>query len=234
MPTGSGPITIERQGSFFVDGREVVAGGKYDGTASVFPPGAGQKYWIDQMYIQYQVPVNARTLPMVLVHGGGGDAFECMRMGLAAGARSSKVKAIVSYAPSFVFPRGEVPPPVPLFKGTQAHGAALSTEEFAKLAKLPLQVVFGDNIPRQPIADLPADSRRVSVDSSRLFVGALNNRGGRASLLLLPEVGLHGNAHFMYSDLNNLQVADQLYVFLAKHGLDARSASSLPKSKKDE
>ena len=85
MPTGSGPITIERQGSFFVDGREVVAGGKYDGTASVFPPGAGQKYWIDQMYIQYQVPVNARTLPMVLVLGGGGDAFECRRMGLAVG-----------------------------------------------------------------------------------------------------------------------------------------------------
>ncbi len=26
----------------------------------------------------------------------------------------------------------------------------------------------------------------------------------------LPDVGLFGNSHFMFSDLNNVQVADQL------------------------
>jgi len=68
----SGPITIERQGSFYVGGRQVTAAGTYDKT-SALPSSAGQTFWIDQMYVQYQVPVNARKLPLVLVHGGGGS-----------------------------------------------------------------------------------------------------------------------------------------------------------------
>ena len=68
----SGPITIERQGSFFVGGRTVQAAGTFDPTASPNPPTAGQSYWVDQMYVQYQIPVNARKLPLVLVHGGSG------------------------------------------------------------------------------------------------------------------------------------------------------------------
>ncbi len=72
-PLGSsGPIAIERQGSFYVGGRQVTAAGSFD-TASALPPTAGQTYWIDQMYVQYQVPVNPRKLPLVLVHGGGGS-----------------------------------------------------------------------------------------------------------------------------------------------------------------
>jgi hypothetical protein len=30
------------------------------------PLNAGQTYQIDQMYVQYQIPVNARKLPLVL------------------------------------------------------------------------------------------------------------------------------------------------------------------------
>ena len=47
-------------------------------------------------------------------------------------------------------------------------------------------------------------------------------RGGKASLLLLPDAGLRGNSHFMFQDLNNVQVADQLSAFLVKYGLHAR------------
>src|SRR5687768_2828001 len=75
MPTStssSGPITIERQGSFFVGGRTVQAAGTFDATAAPNPPTAGQSYWVDQMYVQYQIPVNARKLPLILVHGGSG------------------------------------------------------------------------------------------------------------------------------------------------------------------
>jgi hypothetical protein len=36
---------------------------------------------------------------------------------------------------------------------------------------------------------------------------------------MLPEAGLRGNSHFMFSDLNNEQVADQLVLFLDMHGL---------------
>lgn len=50
--SNDGPVTVAQQGSFFVGGRELTAPGNYDptqGTASTDP---GQKFWIDQMYVQ--------------------------------------------------------------------------------------------------------------------------------------------------------------------------------------
>jgi len=56
-----------------------------------------------------------------------------------------------------------------------------------------------------------------------MFVNALNKRGSdNASVLHLPDVGLYGNSHFMFSDLNNVQVADQLSAFLSAKRLDIR------------
>ncbi len=43
-----------------------------------------------------------------------------------------------------------------------------------------------------------------------------------ASSLLLPDAGLYGKSHFMFSDLNNVAVADQLSLFLRAKGLDIR------------
>jgi pimeloyl-ACP methyl ester carboxylesterase len=347
--SSNGPITIERQGSFYVGGRQVKAAGTYDAVSTAAPGNAGQTYWIDQMYVQYQIPPNARKLPLVLVHGGSGtgsvwestpdgregfqtlflrrghavyivdaprggrsglpsfngdfgklddaqqiipprsarpgqehawsrwrlgpeypqtfavqafpmDAVEPFlkairpitsddagvisralvalleRIGPAvvvthsngglwgwlAGARSPKVMGIVSYEPNFVFPQGETMPAGPARSSNQPAGTAVTAEEFANLVKIPIQVVFGDNIPTQPVRDQPADGRRLQVQDAPLFIDALNRRGGRASLLLLPDAGLRGNSHFAYSDLNNVQVADQLSAFLARHGLDAR------------
>ena len=37
----------------------------------------------------------------------------------------------------------------------------------------------------------------------------------------LPEIGMTGNMHFAFSDLNNLQIADQMSAFLAQKGLDS-------------
>jgi hypothetical protein len=55
-----------------------------------------------------------------------------------------------------------------------------------------------------------------------MFVDALNKQGGNASVLHLPDVGLYGNSHFMFSDLNNVAVVEQLSLFLQSKGLDAR------------
>ena len=51
---------------------------------------------------------------------------------------------------------------------------------------------------------------------------ALNRHGGDASVLHLPDVGLHGNTHFSFADRNNLQVADLLSQWLHQKGLDRR------------
>lgn len=79
-----------------------------------------------------------------------------------------------------------------------------------------------NDIPKQPIPDLVADGRRAQVVTSILFVEALHKQGGQASVLHLPDAGLYGNSHFMFSDLNNVQVADQLSKFLSAKGLDSR------------
>jgi hypothetical protein len=115
-----------------------------------------------------------------------------------------------------------VPPPIPLYRGTQASGTAVTAAEFARLREIPIQVVYGDNIPRYRVAELPADGRRVQVLASRMFVDALNKQGGNAAVLHLPEVGLRGNSHFMFSDLNNVAVADQLSRFLNEKGVGGR------------
>ena len=346
--SNEGPITIAQQGSFFVGGRMLKAPGTYDPTLSPAGSDGGQNFWIDQMYVQYQIPQNARKYPLILVHGGSGtgrvwettpdgrEGFQTLMLrrgfpvyivdfprrgrasfpsfngpfgtlagepvvanrtgqagvqyawsrwrlgpkypdvfpvqqfpmkavdqfmqhlvptisdnaeiisgalitlldkigpailvthsqsglfGWIAGSRSPHVKGIVAYEPGFVFKQGEVPPAIPLFKGSQASGTPVTPTEFAKLAQVPLQVVYGDNIPKQPIPDLVADGRRAQVVTSKLFVDALNKQGGQASVLHLPDAGLFGNSHFMFSDLNNVQVADQLSKFLNAKVLDIR------------
>lgn len=154
---------------------------------------------------------------VVVTHSNGG------LWGWLTAARSPNVRAVIGYEPGFVVPRGEAPPPQqPGSRSLQAASTPISPQEFSNLAKIPIQVVFGDNIPKLPVPDQPADGRRLQVQDSVHFIEALNQRGGRASVLHLPAVGLRGNSHFMFSDLNNVQVADQLSVFLAKFGLDAR------------
>src|SRR3954471_6508374 len=347
-PQSEKTISIAEQGSFFVAGRKVQAPGTYDPTKSPAGTDEGQTFWIDQMYVQYQIPVNARKYPLILVHGGSGtgrvwettpdgrEGYQTLMLrrgypvyivdfprrgragypsfngpfgslagkpivenktgqagvqyawsrwrlgpkypevfpvqqfpmkavdqfmqhlvptvsddaeiissalvalvdkigpaiivthsqsglfGWLAGARSPKVKGIVAYEPGFVFPQGAVPPVVPLFKGSQPSGTPVTAAEFARLAQIPIQVVYGDNIPKQPIPDLVADGRRAQVVTSPMFVDALNSQGGRGRVLHLPDVGVYGNSHFMFSDLNNVAVADQLSLFLQKHQLDIR------------
>jgi hypothetical protein len=48
----------------------------------------------------------------------------------------------------------------------------------------------------------------------KLFVAAINRHGGNATILSLPSVGLHGNTHFAFSDLNNLDVAQLMHKYL--------------------
>jgi len=36
----------------------------------------------------------------------------------------------------------------------------------------------------------------------------------------LPEIGIRGNTHFPFSDLNNLEIADLMSTFLEKKGLN--------------
>lgn len=58
---------------------------------------------------------------------------------------------------------------------------------------------------------------RGTVSSSR---DTVNRHGGDVAVVHLPEVGIRGNTHFPMSDMNNLQIADQMLKFLSEKKLD--------------
>jgi pimeloyl-ACP methyl ester carboxylesterase len=348
-----GPLVIKQQGSFFAGGTKMTAPGTFDPTKDLFSS-PGDTYWDDALYAQYQIPPDARSLPLVLVHGGGqtGKSWETtpdgrdgyqtiflrrgfsvyivddprrgragfpsftgtlgalgttqvipdltlrygesaswlhFRLGptpgtyfpnsqfpragldqylkqaipqfgddqqtivngliallerigpailvghsqtgpivLLAATQSSKVKAVIAYESiGFWFPAGAVPTPPPLWNGTQFTASAnilaampIAPADFQKLTKIPIQIIYGDNIPTTPVPVYGFDEWRVLTTVGREFVAAVNARGGNASYLSLPEAGLFGNTHFAFSDLNNVRVADLLSEFLHARGLD--------------
>jgi Alpha/beta hydrolase family len=328
------PLVIEQQGSFAAGGTMISNPGTFD---PLKPAPAGQTFRGDHAYVFYQVPVNARRLPLVLWHGAGqfsktwettpdgregyqtiflrrrfavytidqprrGNAgrstvqatiaptpdeqfwFGLFRIGVwpnyfpgvqfsrdpealnqyfrsmtpntgpfdmqvvstavsalfdrigpailvthsqsggpgwLTAIKNQNVRAIVAYEPgsNFMFPEGEVPAPMPSSAGT-LEGVGVPLSEFMRLTKIPIVVYFGDNIPEQPTASPGEDNWRVRLAMARLWRDAVNRHGGDVTLVHLPETGIRGNTHFPFSDLNNLEVADQMSAFLQKKGLD--------------
>lgn len=135
--------------------------------------------------------------------------------------RSPNVRGIVAYEPgsNFLFPEGETPPPMPSSNGAlSAVGVPIA--QFLKLTKIPIVIYYGDFIPEAPTAHRGQDTWRVRLAMARLWRDAVNRHGGDVTLVHLPEIGVRGNTHFPFSDLNNLQIADLMSDFLRKKGLD--------------
>ena len=63
------PLLIQKQGSFAAGGKVTTAPGTFDPRKPLEP--AGQTYHGDHAYGFYQTPVNARRLPIVMLHGAG-------------------------------------------------------------------------------------------------------------------------------------------------------------------
>jgi len=154
--------------------------------------------------------------PGILVtHSQGGGP------GWLAAIKNQNVRAVVAYEPGsgFLFPGGEVPSPMPSSAGPlEASSVALS--DFIKLTKVPIVIYYGDNIPTEPSENSSQDNWRVRFAMARLWADAVNRHGGDATVVHLPEIGVHGNTHFPFSDLNNVEIANLLSKFLKEKGLD--------------
>jgi hypothetical protein len=330
------PLAIQSQGSFAVGGTVLANPGKFD---PYHPTAQGQTFHGDHAYVFYQVPVNARKLPLVLWHGAGqfskswettpdgregyqtiflrrgygvyvidqprrGDAgrstvaativpnpdeqvwFDTFRIGVwpayfpgvqfardpealnqffrsmtpntgpfdmavvsdavsaafdrigpailvthsqsggpgwLTAIKNKNVRAIVSYEPGsgFIFPEGEVPAAMPSAAGP-LEGSGVPLRDFLQLTKIPIVIYFGDNIPEQPTASPGEDNWRVRLAMARLWRDAVNRRGGDVTLVHLPAIGIRGNTHFAFSDLNNVQIADLMSKFLDQKMLGKR------------
>jgi len=152
---------------------------------------------------------------ILFTHSQGGGP------GWLTAIKNPNVKAIVAFEPGsgFIFPQGELPPAMPSAAGTLSP-EAVPPSDFQKLTHIPIIIYYGDNFPDEPTTERGQDNWRVRLAMARLWVEAINRHGGDARLVHLPEIEIRGNTHFLMSDLNNAQIADQVSRFLAEKKLD--------------
>lgn len=158
----------------------------------------------------------SRIGPAILVthsHSGG--------MGWRTAIRSEHVKAIVSFEPGsgFLFPDGQVPE-TKVSSGGTLEAVGVPQEEFMRLTRIPIVIYYGDFIPARPHANPGQDYWRVRLEMARLWRDAVNRHGGDVTIVHLPEIGIKGNTHFPFSDLNNLDIANLVSAWLKEKGLD--------------
>ena len=84
------------------------------------------------------------------------------------------------------------------------------TDDMTPYKGLPILVLFGDYVDQSP-----RWAPRLAL--CRQFVAAANAAGGKAELVLLPDVGIHGNSHMMMQDRNSHQVADWVAYWIERH-----------------
>lgn len=157
-----------------------------------------------------------------ITHSQGGD------VGWRVVRKTNNIKAIVAYEPggALPFPKGQMPElGKTLNRAGQSEGIEISREDFLRYTKFPIIIYFGDFIPhsQQEANDMGYPLHyawRVRLELTREWAKLINANGGDAQVVHLPEIGIKGNTHFPFSDLNNAQIADLLKYWLKAKGLD--------------
>ena len=170
-------------------------------------------------YLEFDTIENARTQSdaaaklmdkigpsVALTNSAGG-----MRALLTALKTRNLVGIVMYENVGYLYPNGEGP-------GVPETGfgpISVPLDEFKKLTRIPLQIVWGDNVDKSATY---AERYKMSM----LFAETIKKYGGKAEVLRLPDAGLKGNTHIPFADMNNVAVADLLSKFLAEHRLDTR------------
>ena len=144
-------------------------------------------------------------------HSGG--------LGWSAAMKNENIM-IVSFEPgsNFVFPEGEVPDPMPSSFDT-LKGIPVPMSDFMAADAYPDHYLYGDNIPDEP-SDVPAqDAWRVRLAMARKWRDTVNRHSSDVTMVHLP-VSASWAIPTSPSDLNNVQIADQVSTFLAGKSLD--------------
>lgn len=89
-------------------------------------------------------------------------------------------------------------------------GCPSVSDDLTPYKGLPILVLFGDYV------DLsPRWAPRLKM--CREFVAAANAAGGKAELLVLPDMGIRGNSHMLMQDNNSLRIAALLAAWIERH-----------------
>lgn len=182
-------------------------------------------YLMTNNHGDYDIELNADALAEVFEKIGGGIYFTHSQsggIGWLTATKTDKVKAIVAFEPGscFLFPEEEAPKTLySEIEWSNLPPATASMEDFLKLTRMPIIIIYGDNIAKEPCREVGRDHWRIRVEMARKFVDCINRHGGHAELVCLPDIGIYGNTHNIFSDLNNLEIADLVEEWIRKQGL---------------
>ncbi|MCH3950926.1 MAG: alpha/beta fold hydrolase [Acidaminococcus sp.] len=130
---------------------------------------------------------------ILVTHSQGGDP------GWEATRYTSHVKAIVAIEPG---------------------GAARpQSEAYEAMLKQKIPVLFyygdfiGDNVEGVPAAAMWS----AMAKTADVFTDAYRREGGQSTVVHLPDVGIHGNSHFMFQEKNSDEIAQRIEDWIAQH-----------------
>lgn len=95
------------------------------------------------------------------------------------------------------------------------NGSKFTEANIKTLSTIPLLIVYGDHL--NTPTGLPGAGWPQRFDDCKVLVSRMNNAGGNARIIHLPEIGIKGNTHMMMWDKNNLQVADVILGWVHKN-----------------
>lgn len=134
--------------------------------------------------------------------------------------KTDNIKAIVAWEPGgyYSFP-DDKPRPKTNFPDEREY-IMVSPQVFEKFTKIPTIIIYGDYIPDAPSGNPEVDEWGVRLKLARLWADEVNSRGGDVTVIHLPEIGIKGNTHFLFSDLNNVEMAELMHDWLKEKGFD--------------
>jgi len=172
----------------------------------------------------YNAEVNIAAVSELFNKIGGGILVTHSQSGgpgWRTAIKNENIRAVVSFEPGgdFLFPEGEAPESIKL-AGRTVTPPVVPLADFMRLTKIPILVYYGDNIPGEPSQNPGQEQWRVFLKVANLWRDVVNRHGGDVTIVHLPEIGIRGNTHFLMSDLNNARIADLMFDWLGKKGLD--------------
>ncbi len=98
----------------------------------------------------------------------------------------------------------------------------IGSSQYQKLleAKVPIIILFGDYIDNRPEDIMSTGFWKSVRDGAVGFAESYNVAGGDCTVINLPDLGVTGNSHFMFQELNNDLLADYIAAWLESRGLD--------------
>ena len=90
------------------------------------------------------------------------------------------------------------------------------SEQYQRLldAKIPVAVYFGDYIDNGPEDIMSTGFWKAVRDGALAFAEQYNADGGTAAVFDLPKEGITGSSHFMFQELNNVEIADHIEAWI--------------------